>query len=178
MNRDRALALGSYDKPGAMVEITTGKTLYPIPPDANLFASPSGRCLSIKTADQFQTLDTTTGEQHGVPVDRFDFRVLALDDECRNVVTAEMSGTPHSIVVWDVRSGAKRFAWPVDNTFWFSYAAALPPNGREVVIMDGAIEHFPLLSREELIAETLRRVGSKFDTQCQKYLERPCSSGK
>jgi hypothetical protein len=170
VDHDRALALAdnsSRKGPSAVVEIATGKVLYSIPPIAFLSASPSGGCLAIRS-EQLEILDAATGDRRG-PFE-VGFRVLALDDECRNVVTLESLDF--------LSSGASRFTAPGDFASSFR-AAALPPNGREVVIADGiGIERFPLLSRDELIAEALRRVGSKFDTECQKYLERPCPSGQ
>jgi hypothetical protein len=177
VNRDKALALTTNRGRGAVVEIATGKVLYPIPLGRSLLASPSGGCLAIRTSNRLEILDAVTGDSRGALAIEDPSNVLALDDECRNVVTASTDFASTTFVVYDLRSGASRFTWRAGYTaFW---AAALPPNGREVVIADGiGIERFPLLSRDELIAEALRRVGSKFDTECQKYLERPCPSGQ
>jgi hypothetical protein len=101
-----------------------------------------------------------------------------LDDECRNVVTEESRAQSPSILVYDVRSGASLLAWRAGYAP-APRAATLPPNSRDVVTYEaGLIRRFPLLSRDELIDEARRRVGNKFDTDCQKYLERPCPSGK
>ena len=60
VNRDKALALTTNRGRGAVVEIATGKVLYPIPLGRSLLASPSGGCLAIRTSNRLEILDAVT----------------------------------------------------------------------------------------------------------------------
>jgi hypothetical protein len=61
VNRDKALAHATTrGDPGAVMEIATGKVLYPLPPRAFLYASPGGGCLAIMAPNRLQILDAAT----------------------------------------------------------------------------------------------------------------------
>ncbi|HTS62622.1 MAG TPA: hypothetical protein VMH28_11405 [Candidatus Acidoferrales bacterium] len=184
VNRDRALAAIGAAAPGQVVDLASGRMLYPLPPASSIVASSTGETFAVKLSPSGNSTEIRVFHASDGAV-RGDFmmgafgNVLALNDQGTLLVSAEQGGTPGSsvVAVYDVAAGQRKLTFPC-TTYWNGVDAVLSADSKELTVFDrGTVVRYPVLGREELIAEAQRRVGSKFgDAECRKYLERPCSA--